>query len=171
MYHCQTVTSHTHTHTHTRACARFFNTHIHPSLLSCSLPHLLINWDVISQCFSSFQHTEDQNQLHMTEQTHTLFLSFKFCQYSPFHFDLLFFFHREKTADQASAVSRQRPAALEVKNTVLTVVFPDRCTVYVSLPFNFFTQGLKVLSSVSLFVFYITLGVYNTDFLIRFCTF
>lgn len=50
-----------------------------------------------------------------------------------------------------------------MKNTVITVVFPDRCTVYVSFPLNSFTQGLKVLSSLSLTVFYITIWVFTTQ--------
>lgn len=43
------------------------------------------------------------------------------------------------------------------------MVFPDRCTVYVSFPLNSFTQGMKVLSSLSLTVFYITIWVFTTQ--------
>lgn len=66
----QCITARLHTHTH-------IPTYLHSSLLYCFylLPHLLINWDVITQCLSRIQHS----QLHMSKHTICHFLTGPFC--------------------------------------------------------------------------------------------
>ncbi len=165
MYHCQTATLHTHTHTHTHTPP----VHTHrPSFIpvvsaSSSFTHQLSCHHSVFQKDST--HSRSESVLH--DLTH-------YCHFISANTNFLFSFHREKTADQTSAVRLQRPAAPEVRNTLQWFL----CCRFV---LRNESVSLLWISSLRAWKFYllisnqnsldISLTVYNNNFLNRFCIF